>query len=230
MGFSTVMWRMKLYSSDTSVRLIAVRNLGLNRAFEPLVKAMSDPYEPVASAAAQALSDLGNEGFARLSEALVSDPNVTTRVRVVNTLARSEHKGALGRLVAAIEDSDDQVFEAVCAALERRRSTGCISALHRVLATGSVERRCRVLMVLMAIPDIRSVEPLVVALDHEDGRLRSLAAKALGVFGNARQVAELCSSLESAVDDLDEMETESDRPTANTGRYVRRLRMDPAPN
>jgi HEAT repeat protein len=222
MSFSTVINRMKMMSSDTAVRVLAVRQLGMAGAVDTLERALHDSSRAVRVAAADALSDLGDAGFEVLGEALHRGDDVEVRHVVASELARSNHRSVVGHLIMALEDTDDTVFSAVCDALESKRANAAVPSLHHVLRTGSVDRRCRVIASLMAIPDVRSVRPLVEALDHEDGRVRSLAAKALGVFGNAQQVADMCQSIETHIEE-EVLEAPTDQVAAQ--RYTRRLRI-----
>lgn len=222
MGLSTVIWRVKMMSSDTAVRIMAVKQLGAAGSFDALKKALYDSSRAVRVTAADGLSDLGDEGFAILAHALHHGTEVETRAVVAAEIGRSDHPAAVTELLKALRDPNDVVFDNVCRALESKHATEAIPSLHHILINGSVERRCRVMASLMAIPDVRSVRPLSDALDDSNSKVRSMAAKALGVFGNAQQVESMCRSDElSFAEDGDDAAT--DQIAAR--RYTNRLRI-----
>ena len=94
MGLSTVMWRMKMLSPDTAVRLNAVKHLGLNRAFPLLRRALRDSSHAVRMAATDALRPAVGRRVERVVTAVAARcrPPLPPSARRCRPLAAAERR------------------------------------------------------------------------------------------------------------------------------------------
>jgi HEAT repeat protein len=101
-----------LYSENPSLRLGAARALAVIHtpdAYESMFGALSDPLEALRVDVVHALRDAPQKDVAERLSIALTDPSVTVRRSLADTLAALDHNAAVGGLVKLCADSDSGV-------------------------------------------------------------------------------------------------------------------------
>ena len=171
----------------------ALGQLGNARTVEPLAEALKDSDDRVRRAAAEALGQIGD---ARAVEPLIvalKDSDSWVKKRAVEALGKISDPRAVEPLIVALKDSD--VRDVATRALEMIG----LQAIDLLVATLKHEDwhvRAAAAEVLGKIGDVRTVKPLLVALqDSYSSAVRWKAAGALGAIGDVQAVELLIVAL-----------------------------------
>jgi HEAT repeat protein len=173
--------------------LEALARIG-DSAVEPLRTAVKDKQTDVAKGAVEALGQIGSERAARALIEMLATADYAVHEDLISALVVAG-KPAIGPLVEAL--GDERVDEAAVEVLHRMASDPVvqdqvIDALIRALPGGRSGRRLKEALQRINGP---AVEPLLLALSHDDGHVRGEAAEVLGRIGDERAIRPLIDRL-----------------------------------
>lgn len=187
----------KLSSPQPEVRLAAAEwieghGLGGIEAIPSLGVLLADPTPKIRMTAARTLGKFGKlaqSEFSRLSP-LVADPSVEVREVVTAALGNLElgPEALRPHFSEALRDDKPEVRRAAIRAIQRLGPGGALFVPDLILLATSkegfktVERSLR--LYERDGPDGRSIPELIKLLDHEQGEVRLLAIKFLGLAGS----------------------------------------------
>jgi HEAT repeat protein len=109
-------------------------------------------------------------------------------------LAHLDDRRVLEPIIEKLSDPDDVMRIAAMMTLTQLKDARAVEALIP-LVNNTWVINALVIDALVAINDSRAVEPIIVLLQHENVRIRTRAAEALGDFRDERAVAALIQSL-----------------------------------
>jgi HEAT repeat protein len=188
-----------LRANDPSVRLRSVNYLkalepAATAAVEELVRAIDDDSDAVSTTAADALQRMGPKALPALADRLIRCTKPRARKSAADALAKlgTASSGAVGALIAALDDPDDDV---VLAAAEALGDVGvdAAPAVPRLLGWLNMDDRFRQRTAVAALEKIRTLSAadktlLLTALGSEEQVRHMAAARILAVCGEPTDV------------------------------------------
>ena len=185
--------------------LDALASLGDPRAIEPLIGRLTHPDPELRKALAAALGACGEPTWAELVRGEANDlvrlaaspdprgaaavirgldaPLAWTRAAAAEALGQSREALALDRLVARLDDRDDQVATAAAAALAKLGDPRALDPLGRALGSGGRSLQLAAVAALGDLGGSAAAEQLLPALGDADAGIRLAAAAALHRLG-----------------------------------------------
>ena len=173
-----------LGDEDVEVRRSAASALGnteTSQVVEPLIAATRDPDLEVRVYAIEAL---GNQGDNRAQGVLLDalgDERPDVRRAAIDALGNLELGGAPSQVIAAVRDPDREVRHGAVSALGNFADPAAVPVLLEIVR-GSTDRELQyeALDALSNIGSPAAYEALLPLLQHEDPKVRQLAAEAIG--------------------------------------------------
>ena len=173
-----------LEDKDAQVRMSAILALGQitgTPSAQPLVVALKDENPRMRDTAATLLVKMGQPAVAALSQ-LKNEENGDLRLAAITILGRIKHADAVPALIAALDDPLTPVRDAAAIALGQIGEPA-IPALRTLLSDADLQKRWIGAYALNAIGTAKTADPLIVALNDRDERIRDLATSALTRIG-----------------------------------------------
>ena len=173
-----------LVDDDKEVRsfsALALGTMGNSRAVEPLINALKDDFEDVRKHAVVSLGNIGDtyavEPLIEAIEQRVCDCSYITRA-----LGKLGDERAIGPLIHTLQNS----------------------WWHSSRRSGEESQEMVQFSIAEALRDIgeSAIEPLILALKDEDFKVRTYAAKALGMIGDTRAIEPLIGTFEDRGDPI----------------------------
>ncbi|HKY60740.1 MAG TPA: HEAT repeat domain-containing protein [Gemmatimonadota bacterium] len=173
-----------LRDDDVQVRRSAADALGNNEsaaAVEPLIAATRDPDIEVRISAIQAL---GNQGDARAEAVLLdalADERADVRREAIDAIGNLDLGRAPRQVIDAVRDPDREVRYEAVDALGNFEDPAAVPVLLEIVR-GSTDRELQyeALDALSNISSPAAYDALIPLLQHEDPKVRQLAAEAIG--------------------------------------------------
>lgn len=173
-----------LGDEDVEVRRSAADALGNNEssaAVEPLIAATRDPDVEVRISAIQAL---GSQGDARAERVLVdalADERPDVRREAIDAIGSLDLGAAPREIIDAVGDPDREVRYGAVSALGNFEDPAAVPVLLEVVrASTDRELQYEALDALSNIESPAAYDALIPLLQHEDPKVRQLAAEAIG--------------------------------------------------
>lgn len=173
-----------LRDDDVEVRRSAADALGNNespQAVEPLIAATRDPDLEVRVSAIDAL---GNQGDPRAQAALLEalgDQRAEVRVSAIHALGNLDLASAPREILDAVRDADREVRYGAVNALGNYEDPAAVPVLLEVVGSSTDrELQYEALDALSNIESPAAYDALIPLLQHEDPKVRQLAAEAIG--------------------------------------------------
>jgi len=169
-----------LSDGDEDVRIAGARALSKlrdSRAIPHLVALLGDSYHGAWFAAADALAVFKEEALDSLF-AVLNDPLAIVRVAAIRALGKIGNTRAIPPLIGMLGDPVAEVRWSAAQALGDF-GTPAISPILIVLKNGSIPERLATLDALWKIPDERSTEAIISALDDPAEEVRTKASEVL---------------------------------------------------
>ncbi len=181
------------------IRIQAARTLGKlgdERAIEPLIAALKDPYREVREAAVMALGQFGELAFEPLVAALNDDVmEVRWGAHRALVVGGFGNERAAELLFTALNDETSEVRVEVAVTLGRLGDERAITPLIDALKHGEPNERWMAAGTLGFLGSKQAVEHLIAGLGDEDENVRQMAARALGQFGDSEAIESLIAAL-----------------------------------
>ncbi len=189
----------RLESLNVRRRRDAIRDLyglGTPEATAALVRALNDPDPQVRLDVGDRLAHLeAPEALGPLLRLFESDPDSWVRCMAGLYLNRFDDPRGPDAWIAALSDPDPQVIGSACNGITRRRITGAIPALFRLLddVRGGVHVEVCGTLAELGVRDARATETLFSLLEDPSGYVRRGSWRALIDLGvrDARIIATL---------------------------------------
>jgi HEAT repeat protein len=176
--------------SDAEIRkwaLYALEKIGREPMTETYIR-------PVGHGKWKDMTDVQSPAMAGLTAAL-NDPQRTTRLTAITSLANIGDDRAVPGLIIALRDPERELRDTAIHALVKI-GAAVVGPLLEVLKDGPEDLREKAIAVLGYIGDQRAMTPLLETLSHADAALRSAAADALASFKDPRTVEPLIAALQ----------------------------------
>ncbi|MBM3175921.1 MAG: hypothetical protein FJZ93_09440, partial [Chloroflexi bacterium] len=173
--------------------LEAIARIG-DSAIESLRTAVKEKRMGIAESAVEALGRIGGERAAEALIEMLATADYAVREDLISALVVAG-KPAVEPLIEAL--GDERVDEAAVEVLHRMAGDSVmqdqmIDSLVRALPSGRPSRKVKETLQRIKSP---AVEPLLLALNHNDGRVRGEAADVLGRIGDERAIRPLIDRL-----------------------------------
>ena len=179
-----------LRDSDAGVRRLAAYALAAiadRRAVPALVKALQDREAPARGAAAAALGAIGDRSAVDALLVSLADGSEHVRWKSAEALGLIGDARAIEGLAKRLSDDSASVRSTSAQALARIGGDG-VTFLIRALGEGDEQLRVVAASALGESADLRSLEPLISALDDSSLAVRQSAASSLWKLGHKRGV------------------------------------------
>lgn len=173
-----------LEDKDAEVRMSAILAIGQitgTPSAEPLVVALKDENPRMRDTAAALLVKMGQPAVASLTR-FKNEESADLRLVAITIMGRIKHADAVPALVAALDDKEQAVRDAATFAFAQVGEAS-IPALTTLLADADVQKRWTAAYALNSIGSPKTADPLIVALNDRDERIRDLATSALTRIG-----------------------------------------------
>jgi HEAT repeat protein len=183
-----------LKDDDADIRRRAINVLGVLgdlRAVEPLLALLSDENNDVRKASIVALGDLGDKRAVEPLIELLPKEKRNIASTVVEALGRLGDLRAVEPLIAVLSNKDALIYIPTAKALGALGDARAVDALYAKLSGDSGGFFAEALEKLGE----QGFLALLKALEHENHRVRRVAAESLGRLGNVRAVDSLAVAL-----------------------------------
>jgi HEAT repeat protein len=180
-----------LENPDEDVRwkaAIALGEIGDERAVGPLIRLLGDEDRFVRSRAAYALGIMGEPVIQPLIAAL-DEKNANLRWGVVMALGRIKADSAIGALIRATTDVNEDVRQEAMTSLAASDKDG-LAALLKALKWAKKEEKINIIKVLGEIGSVEAVEPLMQLLETADTDTRPLIIRTIADLGGPDTIRE----------------------------------------
>lgn len=180
-----------------SVREYAAEALGIlkdTKAVDPLIKSLNDKDEEVRWKAAWALGNIGDKRAVQPLINSLSDERWYVRRYAASSLGKLKDNRSVMDLINALNDDEWQVRRYAAEALGEIGDERAIKPLVNLLNDNDGDVRGKAINSLGKMKKA-AVEPLIIAFESEDWRIRTRVAEALGEIGDKRAVDILINAL-----------------------------------
>jgi HEAT repeat protein len=177
-----------------SAAAYAVGIIGDDDAIEPLLAAFKEADQNERWSLASALSSFGPRVFDIAKEFTSSDKK-GIRQYGVDILNRLGDKRALPFLIAALDDTSEDVRRAAAQSLSAGGKAATKALLNRLTKEKSLDVRIEILRTLGYVGDSKAVGPLISAAKDDTARARAEAVRALGYFDDDKAAETLIAAL-----------------------------------
>ncbi|MGH7549485.1 MAG: M56 family metallopeptidase [Gemmatimonadota bacterium] len=173
-----------LEDSDVEVRRNVAEALGdieSSQAVDGLIQATRDSDLEVRVNAIEALGNLGDNRTQPVLVAALGDETVVVRRAAVDALNGLDLTSAPGELIRAVDDPDREVRFGAVDALDEIQDPAVVPVLLQVVRSSSDrELQYEALEALSNLESPAAYDALIPLLEHEDPKIRQLAAEAIG--------------------------------------------------
>jgi HEAT repeat protein len=180
----------------------ALGEIGSTDAVEDLIAALEDESQPVRYAAAVALGNVNDpRAVTTLTDLLKNGETAGHRLAAAAGLGCSGDKQAGPVLIAALEDTDDDVRVSAANALGALKIAEAVEPLTELIEDKDNGPRYSAYVALGAIGDKSAVQPLIAAMKNEkEKHLRQYIAVSLGQLADPAAVPVLIEAIKREED------------------------------